>query len=124
MLEHLTKETFLNKVFDYEKNKEWKFEGERPCVIDFYADWCGPCRMVAPVLEELAKDFEGKLDIYKVNTEEEQELAAVFGIRSIPSILFVPAEGQPQMAMGALPKDTFIKAFKDVLGVEKSDVEK
>ncbi|NLJ44453.1 MAG: thioredoxin [Bacteroidales bacterium] len=124
MLEHLTKETFLSKVFDYEKNKEWKFEGTLPCVIDFYADWCGPCKMVAPVLEELAKDFEGKLNIYKVDTEAEQELAAVFGIRSIPSILFVPAKGQPQMAMGALPKDTFIKAFKDVLGVEKGSVNK
>jgi len=124
MLEHLTKETFLSKVFDYEKNKEWKFEGAKPCVIDFYADWCGPCKMVAPVLEELAHDFEGKLDIYKVDTEEEQELASVFGIRSIPSILFVPAQGQPQMAMGALPKETFIKAFKDVLGVEKENVNK
>jgi len=103
MLEHLTKETFLSKVFNYETNKEWKFEGDKPCVIDFYADWCGPCKIVAPVLEELSREFEGKLDIYKVNTEEEQELAAVFGIRSIPSLLFIPAEGQPQMAMGALP---------------------
>jgi len=119
MVEHLTKETFLNKVFNYEQNKEWKFEGDKPCVIDFYADWCGPCKMVAPVLEELAKDFDGKLNVYKVNTEEEQELASAFGIRSIPSFLFVPAEGQPQMAMGALPKDTFVKAFKEVLGVEK-----
>ena len=119
MIEHLTKETFLNKVFNYEQNKEWKFEGERPCVIDFYADWCAPCKIVAPVLEELSKDFDGKLNVYKVNTEEEQELASAFGIRSIPSFLFVPSEGQPQMAMGALPKDTFVKAFKDVLGVEK-----
>lgn len=119
MTEHLTKETFLSKVFNYEQNKEWKFEGERPCMIDFYADWCGPCKMVAPVLEELSAEYEGKLDIYKVDTEKEQELASVFGIRSIPSILFVPKEGQPQMAMGALPKDTFEKAFKDVLGVEK-----
>ena len=119
MVEHLTKETFLNKIFNYEKNKEWKFEGEKPCIIDFYADWCSACKMVAPVLEELAKDFDGKLDVFKVDTEEEQELASVFGIRSIPSFLFVPAEGQPQMAMGALPKETFIKAFKDVLGVEK-----
>lgn len=119
MTEHLTKETFLSKVFNYELNKEWKFEGDKPCVIDFYADWCGPCKMVAPVLEELSKDFDGKLNVYKVNTEEEQELASAFGIRSIPSFLFVPAEGQPQMAMGALPKDTFIQAFKDVLGVEK-----
>jgi len=119
MVEHLTKETFLNKVFNFEKNKEWVFEGDKPCVIDFYADWCGPCKMVAPVLEELAKDFDGKLNVFKVNTEEEQELASAFGIRSIPSFLFVPSEGQPQMAMGALPKETFIKAFKDVLGVEK-----
>ncbi len=119
MTEHLTKEMFLNKVFNYETNKDWKFEGEKPCVIDFYADWCGPCKMVAPVLEELAKDYDGKINVYKVNTEEEQELASAFGIRSIPSFLFVPSEGQPQMAMGALPKETFVKAFKDVLHVEK-----
>lgn len=119
MVEHLTKTTFLNKVFNYEKNKVWKFEGEKPCIIDFYADWCGPCKIVAPVLEELAKDFVGKIDVFKVNTEEEQELASAFGIKSIPSFLFVPSDGQPQMAMGALPKETFIKAFKDVLGVEK-----
>ena len=118
MTEHLTKETFKIKVFDYETNKEWKFEGDKPCIVDFYADWCGPCKIVAPVLETLSEDFSGKLNVYKVNTEEEQELAAVFGIRSIPSFLFVPLGGQPQMAMGALPKDTFIKAFKDVLGVE------
>jgi thioredoxin len=123
MLEHLTKETFQSKVFNYETNKEWKFEGDKPCMIDFYADWCGPCKMVAPILEELATEYEGKVDIYKVNTEEEQELAAVFGIRSIPSLLFVPLEGQPQMAMGALPKDTFIKAIKDVFGVEKESKE-
>ena len=119
MTEHLTKETFKSKVFNYETNKEWKYEGEKPCIIDFYADWCGPCKMVAPVLEELAKDFKEKMDIYKVNTEEEQELASIFGIRSIPSFLFVPVSGQPQMAMGALPRETFIRAFKDVLGVEK-----
>jgi thioredoxin 1 len=119
MVEHLTKDSFLKKVFNYEQNKEWKFEGDKPCVIDFYADWCGPCKMVAPILEDLSKDFDGKIDIFKVDTEAEQELAAAFGIRSIPSILFVPAAGQPQMAMGALPKDSFVKAFKDVLGVEK-----
>ncbi len=119
MIEHLTKETFLSKVFNYEKNKEWRFEGEMPCIIDFYADWCGPCKSVAPVLEELADDFNGKINVFKVDTEAEQELASVFGIRSIPSFLFVPANGQPQMALGALPKETFVKAFKDVLGVEK-----
>lgn len=115
MLEHLTKETFLQKVFNYEVNKEWKYEGELPCIIDFYADWCMPCKMVAPVLEELAKEYEGKINIYKVDTEEEQELAAVFGIRSIPSLLFCPKNGQPQMAMGALPKETFKSAINDVL---------
>src|SRR4030066_583251 len=119
MIEHLTKETFLNKVFNYEKNKEWKFEGEKPCLIDFYADWCGPCKMVAPVLEELSTEYEGKLYVYKIDTEAEQELASVFGIRRIPSLLFVPMEGQPQMAMGALPKETFEKAFKDIFGIEK-----
>jgi thioredoxin 1 len=119
MVEYLTKETFLSKVFNFEENKEWKFEGSKPCIIDFYADWCGPCKMVAPILEELATEYEGKIDIFKVDTEQEQELAAAFGVRSIPSLLFVPKDGQPQMAMGALPKETFEKAFKDVLGVEK-----
>ena len=119
MTEHLTKETFLSKVFNYEVNKEWKFEGDKPCIIDFYADWCGPCKMVAPILEELAVEYGDKLNIYKVDTEKELELASAFGIRSIPSLLFVPKAGQPQMAMGALPKETFEKAFKDVLGVDK-----
>jgi thioredoxin len=114
-LEHLTKDTFLTKVFDYEKNKEWNYAGELPCLIDFYADWCGPCKMVAPILEELAEEYKGKINIYKVDTEEEQELAGVFGIRSIPSLLFCPKDGQPQMAMGALPKDTFRKAIDDIL---------
>lgn len=115
MLEHLTKDAFLEKVFNYETNKEWKYEGELPCIIDFYADWCMPCKMVAPVLEELAREYEGKINIYKVDTEEEQELAAIFGIRSIPSLLFCPKDGQPQMAMGALPKESFKKAIEDVL---------
>lgn len=116
-LEHLTTETFKEKVFNYELNNEWKFEGTIPAIIDFYANWCGPCKMVAPVLEELQKEYGDKLVIFKVNTEEQQELSAMFGIQSIPSILFVPLEGQPQMAMGALPKDTFKSAIKDVLKV-------
>ena len=118
MLEHLTVETFKNKVFNYEKNSEWKFEGARPALVDFYANWCGPCKMVAPILEELAKEYDGKIDIYKVDTEDQQELASVFGIKSIPSLLFIPVEGQPQMAMGALPKDSLKQAFKEVLKVE------
>ena len=118
MIEHLTAETFKQKVFDYEKNTEWKYEGSRPAIVDFYADWCGPCKMVAPILEELSKEYDGKLNIYNVDTEAEQELAGVFGIRSIPSLLFIPLNDQPQMAMGALPKEAFKKAVKDVLGVE------
>jgi len=118
MTEHLTIETFKEKVFNYETNKEWKYEGDLPCIIDFYADWCGPCKIVAPVLEELSEEYDGKMHVYKVNTEEERELAAIFGIQSIPSLLFVPKEGQPQMAMGALPKDTLKHAFKEVLNVE------
>jgi thioredoxin len=118
MIEHLTLETFKQKVFNYEKNTEWKFEGDKPAIIDFYANWCGPCKMVAPILEELSKEYDGKLNIYKVDTESEQELASVFGIKSIPSLLFVPKDAQPQMAQGALPKDSLKKAFKEVLGVE------
>lgn len=118
MTTKLTKDDFLKKVFNYEVNQEWKFEGSKPCIIDFYADWCGPCKMVAPILDELSTEYEGKVDIYKIDTEAEQELAAAFGIRSIPSILFVPTEGQPQMAMGALPKDAFKDAIKNVLLVD------
>jgi thioredoxin len=97
----LTKADFLEKVMDYEKNQtEWVYEGDKPAIIDFYADWCGPCRQAAPVLEELAKEYEGQIYIYKVDTEKEQELAAVFGIRSIPAFLFVPREGRPSMSNG------------------------
>jgi len=124
-MEHLTKVTFLEKVFDYENSKDWEFKGIRPAIIDFYADWCGPCKVIAPVLEELSKEYNGKVDIYKVNTEEEQELSAVFGIRSIPSILFIPINDKPQMAVGAIPKDGFKKAISDIFKVEhpeKSDI--
>ena len=116
-LEHLTTETFKEKVFNYENNKDWKFEGEKPVIIDFYADWCQPCKIVGPILEELKEEYGDKLDIYKVNTEEQRDLSAVFGIQSIPSLLFVPKEGQPQMAMGALPKETFKQAISEVLNV-------
>ncbi|MBI2619196.1 MAG: thioredoxin [Ignavibacteriales bacterium] len=115
MPENLNKDTFLQKVFNYEQNKEWKFEGDLPCVIDFWAPWCGPCRAVAPVIEELSKEYEGKVNFYKINTDEEQELAGAFGIRSIPSLLFVPMEGQPKMAVGALPKDAMKKAVEEEL---------
>lgn len=116
-LEHLTNETFKQKIFNYETNKEWKFEGTTPAIIDFYADWCAPCKIVAPILEELKEEYGDKLDIFKVNTEEQRELSSVFGIQSIPSLLFIPKEGQPQMAMGALPKETFKQAISEVLSV-------
>jgi thioredoxin 1 len=118
MIEHLTKETFKDKVFNFENSKEWKFEGDKPCIIDFYADWCQPCKTVAPVLEELSEEYKGKVDIFKVDTEDQQEIAAMFGIQSIPSLLFVPADDKPQMATGALPKESFIKAINEVLKVE------
>lgn len=114
-MENLTKESFKQKVFDYEKNTEWKFAGERPAIIDFYADWCGPCKAVAPVLADLAVQYDGTVDIYKVNTDQEQELAQVFGIRSIPSILFIPMNDKPQMAMGALPRAAFVETIEKVL---------
>lgn len=113
---NLTKADFLNKVANYEANpNEWKFLGERPAIIDFYATWCGPCKMLAPVLDELAAEYEGQIDIYKVNVEEEEELSASFGIRSVPSILFIPMEGQPQMAQGAMPKPALKEAIHSVL---------
>ena len=113
---HLTKSEFLSKVMNYEQNpKEWKYLGDKPCIIDFYADWCGPCKMVAPILEELAKEYDGEIYVYKIDTEKEQELAQAFGIRSIPSLLFVPMNEQPQMVMGALPKSEFKKAIDDIL---------
>jgi len=112
---HLTNVTFKEKVFNYEVNQEWKYEGDKPCIIDFYADWCGPCKAVAPVLEELAKEYDGQVIIYKVDTEKQRELASAFGIRSIPSLLFVPASGQPQMAQGALPKEQFVKVINEFL---------
>ncbi len=113
---HLTKADFLSKVANYEADPtEWKYLGDKPAIIDFYADWCGPCKTIAPVLEELAKEYTDQIYIYKVNTEQEQELSGAFGIRSIPSILFVPMEGQPQMAMGALPKASFKEAIDNVL---------
>ena len=115
MTEHLSKETFLSKVFNYETEKDWKYAGSLPAIIDFYADWCGPCKMVAPILEELSDEYKDKIKIYKINTEIEQELAGVFGIRSIPSLLFIPLDGQPQMAAGALPKETFKEVIENVL---------
>lgn len=112
----MTKTDFLTKVHDYEKDMEtWKYLGDKPAVIDFYAEWCGPCKQIAPVLEELAGEYSERLYIYKINVDEQQELAALFGIRSIPTMLFVPMEGQPQMAAGAASKTDIKKAIDEVL---------
>ncbi len=113
---HLTKADFLAKVMNYEKNpQEWIYLGDKPCLIDFYASWCGPCKRLAPVLDELAQEYAGEIYIYKVNTEQEQELAAVFGIRSIPTLLFCPMGENPQIAQGALPKEQLKEAIDKVL---------
>lgn len=112
----LTKESFSQKVVNLESTSDkWEYLGDKPAIVDFYADWCGPCRSIAPILEELAEEYDGQIYIYKVNTQEEQEIAAAFQIRSIPSLLFIPMEGQPQMAQGALPKSTFKQAIEEVL---------
>ena len=113
---HLTKAAFLSKVANFEANPtEWKYLGDKPCIIDFYAAWCGPCKTIAPILEDLAKEYDEQIYIYKVDTEVEQELAGAFGIRSIPSVLSCPMNGTPQMAQGAMPKNAFKKAIEEVL---------
>jgi thioredoxin 1 len=109
----LSNQQFIDDVFDYTTEKEWKFKGDKPAIIDFYADWCGPCKVVAPILEELSNEYEN-IVIYKVDTEVEQQLSAVFQIRSIPSMLFIPKTGQPMMQAGALPK----KALKEIIEKE------
>lgn len=113
---HLDKQEFLKKVFNYEANpNEWKYEGELPCVVDFYATWCGPCKALAPVMEELAKEYDGKIRVYKIDVDQEEELAAVFGIRSIPTLLWIPAKGQPTLTQGAMPKPELKKMIDGVL---------
>ncbi|MDO6800974.1 thioredoxin [Wenyingzhuangia sp. 1_MG-2023] len=119
MVQTITKQDFLDKVFNFEVSQEWDFAGDVPAIIDFYADWCGPCKALAPLLEDLQKEYNGKINIYKVDTEAEQELAGAFGIRSIPSLLFCPKGEKPQMAQGALPKQQFEELIKDILKVEK-----
>ena len=111
----LTTQGFKEKVFNYETEKDWKYQGTLPAIIDFYADWCGPCKMVAPVLEEFSIEYEGRLVIYKVNTDIEQELSSVFGIQSIPTILFIGADGEPMMQPGAFPKHAFKKIIEEKL---------
>lgn len=113
---HLTKADFLAKVYNFEKNpKEWKYEGDKPAIVDFYATWCGPCKALAPVLEELAKEYAGKVYIYKIDVDKEEELAGAFGIRSIPTLLWIPQSGKPTVTQGALPKPELKKMIDDTL---------
>lgn len=114
----LTADKFKSDIFDYTTETEWKYKGELPAIIDFYADWCGPCKMVSPILEELSNDYQDKLNVYKVDTEVEMELSSVFGIRSIPSLLFIPVEGTPMMQAGALPKSALKQVIEKELLVE------
>ncbi|GAB4278318.1 MAG: thioredoxin [Marinilabiliales bacterium] len=116
---YLDREKFKKMIFNYETEKEWKYLGGKPAIIDFYADWCGPCRMVAPTLEELQKEYGNKIQIYKVNTQYEQELAAIFGITGIPAFLFIPVEGTPTMGTGAMPKQAFEEYINKILKVSK-----
>ena len=114
--EYLTYDTFLKEVWNFEENpQEWVYEGDIPCVIDFYADWCKPCRMVAPIMDDLAKEYEGKVKIYKVDVDKEKRLASVFQVRSIPAVLFSPKSGRPMMQAGALPKDQYVKIIEENL---------
>ncbi|MDR1814322.1 MAG: thioredoxin [Tannerella sp.] len=112
----INKAGFISKVWDYETNaEEWKYLGDKPCIIDFYADWCGPCRMVDPILKELAKEYSGKVVFYKINTDKERELAMAFGISSIPTYFFIPVDDKPQFSRGAMPKESFEKVIKEFL---------
>ena len=118
-VQELTKAEFLKKVANYEASPDkWVYEGDKPCIVDFYATWCGPCKMVAPILEELAEEYAGKIDVYKIDVDKEPELAAAFGVQSIPTLLFCPMKNQPQIAAGFMDKATLQKAIKEVLLVK------
>jgi thioredoxin 1 len=114
----LTNETFKKMVFNYDKNKEWIFEGNKPAIIDFYADWCPPCRQLSPLVEEIAKEYSGRIDVYKVDTDKETTLAQALGITNLPTLLFIPAKGKPQVTMGAIPKDSLVKAINEILMIK------
>ena len=113
--QQMTEQDFKEKIFDYEKEQDWKYAGDLPAIVDFYADWCGPCKAVAPVLEELSKQYNGRLVIYKIDTDKETELSSLFGIQSIPTLLFIPTQGAPMMQKGALPKNILQQVIEEKL---------
>lgn len=115
---HITNEQFKKMVFNYDTGKEWKYLGNKPCIIDFYANWCGPCQIMSPRLDEISKEYAGKLIVYKVDTDKEQLLAASLGIQNLPTIVFVPQSGKPQVSLGVIPKESLVKAVNEVLQVK------
>lgn len=117
-MEILNIETFKEKIFNFEKTQEWQFKGSRPAIIDFYADWCGPCRSLAPILEEVASLYAGQVDIFKIDTEASPELAHLFAVRGIPSLLFIPLVGEPAMSSGVMPVESFKQAIKEIFSIE------
>lgn len=117
-MEVLNINTFKEKIFDFEKSKQWSYNGQRPAIVDFYADWCGPCRALSPILERVAQKYQGKVDIYKVDTQATPELAALFEVRGIPSILFIPMQGEPAMSSGLMPEESFDQAINELFNVK------
>lgn len=115
----MTADDFKEKIFDYSKDEEWNYKGSLPAIVDFYADWCGPCKAVAPVLEELSNEYKDQVVIYKIDTDKEQELSMLFGIQSIPTLLFIPKDGQPMMQKGAIPKNAFKQVIEERLLVKE-----
>jgi thioredoxin len=111
----LSNEGFKKMIFNYEVNKEWKYEGTKPVIIDFYADWCPPCRQLSPLVEEIAKEYEGKIVVYKVNTDKEKALAQSLGITSLPTLLYISVKGKPQITLGLIPKEQIVKTIKEIL---------
>ena len=118
MVNNMTSQEFKDKIFDYSGNAEWSYSGTKPVVIDFYADWCRPCKMMAPILDEIAEAFEGKLEVYKINVDTDPEVAGVAGVQSVPTFLFVPPGEKPRRSVGGMPREEFYKMIKEVLKVE------
>jgi len=111
----LSNDGFKKMIFNFDLNKTWKYEGSKPVIIDFYADWCPPCRQLSPLVEEIAKEYEGKIIVYKVNTDKEKGLAQSLGISSLPTLLYIPVKGKPQVSLGYIPKETIIKTINEIL---------
>lgn len=118
-MEVLTIETFKNKIYDFHESKDWKYKGTKPAIIDFYADWCGPCHMLTPILERVAETYSGLVDVYKINTEVTPELAALFEVRGIPSLLFISMDDEPAMSSGVISEENFEKGILELFGIQK-----